>query len=186
MKKADELKILVMSYWRFTRNCPIVASEYNYGDADVLAVTNAGMTIETEVKISLADLKRDGSKTKHIAMQRELGLSQGQPSEYPFYKAATRTHYFYFAVPERLKEKAKKIVSEMYPYAGLLIVKPINPSRNPRYSPPVYSEIKARQFRSKPKLTYEETMEVIRGMSTSLCRLGVELILKELEDGSKT
>ncbi|GAI90261.1 unnamed protein product, partial [marine sediment metagenome] len=50
MKKADELKILVMGYWRFRRDCPIVASEYNYGDADVLSVTNSGMVIETEVK----------------------------------------------------------------------------------------------------------------------------------------
>jgi len=179
MKRADELKILVMSYWRFSRGCPIVASEYNYGDADVLAVTSGGMRIETEVKISLADLKRDGAKTKHIAMQRELGLFQGKPPEhYPFLRAATRNHYFYFAVPEKLKGKALEIVAEKYPYAGLLVIKPIDPEVNPRYSPPVYSAKKAHQFSSKPRLTYEQTMDIVRGMSTTLCRLGMELIQK--------
>lgn len=178
MKKADELKILVMSYWRFSRGCPIVASEYNYGDADVLAVTSAGMRIETEVKISLTDLKRDGAKTKHFAMQRELGLVQDQPSKYPFMRAATRSHYFYFAVPEKLKEKAEVIIAEKYPYAGLLVIKPIDPEVNPSYHPPVYSAKKARQFRSKPKLTYDQTMDIVKGMSTTLCRLGMELIQK--------
>jgi len=177
-KRADELKILVMSYWRFSRNCPIVASEYNYGDADVLAVTSAGMRIETEVKVSLADLKRDGAKTKHFAMQRELGLVQDRPSRYPFMKAATRSHYFYFAVPETLKEKALEIVTAKYPYAGLLVVKPIDPEVNPSYHPPVYSARKAHQFRSKPKLTYDQTMDVVKGMSTTLCHLGMELIQK--------
>lgn len=178
MKKADELKILVMSYWRFSRGCPIVASEYNYGDADVLAVTSAGMRIETEVKISLTDLKRDGAKTKHDAMQRELGLLQNEPSRPLWWPPAIRSHYFYFAVPEKIKEKAIRIVTEKYPYAGLLVIKPIDPEVNPRYYPPVYSAKKAHQFRSKPKLTYDQTMDVVKGMSTTLCRLGMELIQK--------
>ncbi len=145
---------------------------------ELLAVTSGGMRIETEVKISLTDLKRDGIKTKHFAMQRELGLVQDRPSRYPFLKAATRSHYFYFAVPEKLKEKALEIVVERYPYAGLLVVKPIDPEVNPRYSPPVYSARKAHQFKSKPRLTYDQTMDVVKGMSTTLCRLAMELIQK--------
>ena len=30
-------------------------------------------------------------------------------------------NYFYFVVPERLKEKALEVVRELYPYAGLLV-----------------------------------------------------------------
>lgn len=178
MKKADELKILVMGYWRFSRNCPIVASEYNYGDADVLSVTQDGMVIETEIKVSLSDLKKDGSKSKHLAMQREFDFFHGQESNHPYIPGAPRRHYFYFAIPQELKEKAEIIIAHSYPYAGLLVVKPIDPEVDPCYYPPVYSVRKARQFKSKPKLTQEETMDIVKGMATTLCQLGIKLIKK--------
>ena len=160
---ANELKILAMCYWRFNRGCPIVAIEYHYGNADVLAVTEGGLVIETEVKVSLRDLKRDGAKSKHWAMHRDT----------PF----TRAHYFFFAVPEDLKEKAKELIVDQFGYAGLLVVKPIDPSENPRYSVPVYVAKEAQQFALKPKLTQEQMMVVVKGMSTSLCRMGVDLLL---------
>ncbi len=164
MKRADELKILAMCYWRFKRGCPIVAMEYNPGNADVLAVTKAGLVIETEVKISIRDLKRDGAKLKHWAMERDASF--------------TRAHYFFFAVPEDLKETAEAVIVERFGYAGLLVVKPIDPSESPRYNVPVYVAREAHRFRLKPKLTQEEIMKVVSGMSTSLCRMGVELLLK--------
>lgn len=178
MKKSDELKILVMGYWRFNRNCHIVASEYNYGDADVISVTPAGMVIETEVKVSLSDLKREVNKSKHLAMQSEFAFSEGHELDHPYIRSAPRRHYFYFAVPQALKEKAKVIIAQEYPYAGLLVVKPIDPEVNTCYSIPVYSVRTARQFKSKPKLTYEQTMEVAKGMATTLCKLGIKLIEK--------
>lgn len=181
MKKSDELKILVMGYWRFNRNCPIVASEYNYGDADVLSVTQAGLVIETEIKVSLSDLKREVNKSKHLAMQREFDLFQEHESDHPYIRGAPRRHYFYFAVPQELKKKAEVIIAQEYPYAGLLVVKPLDPEVNPCYSIPVYSARKAQQFKSKPKLTYEQTMEVVKGMATTLCQLGIKLIQKEVK-----
>jgi len=164
MKKADELKILAMCYWRFNRGCPIVAMEYKYGDADVLAVTKDGVVIETEVKVSLRDLKRDGAKSKHWAMQRDTD--------------STRAHYFFFAVPEELKEEAEAVIVEKFGYAGLLVVTPINPEVNPRYNVPVRCYKEAHQFGLKPKLTQKEMIDVAKHMSTSLCRMGVELLMK--------
>ena len=164
MKKADELKILAMCYWRFVRGCPIVAMEYKWGEADVLAVTKDGVVIETEVKVALRDLKRDGAKLKHWDMKRDT----------PF----TRAHYFFFAVPEDLKEKAQEVIAEKFGYAGLLVVKPIEPGVSPRYNVPVYVAKEAHQFGLKPKLTQKEMMDVVKHMSTSLCRMGVDLLMK--------
>ena len=167
MKRADELKILAMCYWRFNRGCPIVAMEYEYGDADVLAVTKDGVVIETEVKVSIRDLKRDGAKSKHRAMERDT----------PF----TRAHYFFFAVPEELKAKAEAVIAEKFGYAGLLVVKPIDSSENPSYNVPVYVAKEAHQFGLKPKLTQKQMMDVVKHMSTSLCRVGVELLMVKRE-----
>ena len=164
MKRADELKILTMCYWRFNQRCPIVSIEHHYGDADVLAVTKDGVVIETEVKVSIRDLKRDSAKSKHWDMERDT----------PF----TRAHYFFFAVPEELKEKAKEVIAEKFGYAGILVVKPIESSENPRYNVPVATYKEAHQFGLKPKLTHEQMMDVVKGMSTSLCRMGIELLMK--------
>lgn len=162
MKKADELKILAMCYWRFNRGCPIVAIEYDRGDSDVLTVTEDGIVIETEVKVSIRDLKRDSTKLKHWGMERDTDF--------------TRAHYFFFAVPEDLKEKAMAVIVEKFGYAGLLVVKPIESGVNPRYNVPVYVAKEAHQFVFKPKLTQKQMMGVVKGMATSLCRMGVELI----------
>lgn len=164
MKRADELKILAMCYWRFNRGCPIVAMEYKYGNADVLAVTKDGVVIETEVKVSIRDLKRDRAKLKHWDMKRDT----------PF----TRAHYFFFAVPEDIKEKAQAVIEDNFGYAGLLVVKPIDPNENPRYNVPVYVAKEAHQFGLKPKLTQKEMIDVAKHMATSLCRMGVELLMK--------
>jgi len=164
MKRADELKIWAMCYWRFNRRCPIVSIEHHYGDADVLAVTEDGIVVETEVKVSLRDLKRDGAKPKHWAMERDTSF--------------VRAHYFFFAVPEEIKEKAMEVIAEKFGYAGLLVVKPKESSENPRYNVPVYVAKEAHQFGLKPKLTHEQMMNVVKGMSTSLCRMGVELLMK--------
>ena len=164
MKRADELKILTMCYWRFNRGCPIVAIEYNWREADVLAVTKDGVVIETEVKLSIRDLKRDGAKLKHWDMKRDT----------PF----TRAHYFFFAVPEVLKEEARAVIDEKFGYAGLLVVKPVESSENPGYDVPVYVAREAHQFGLKPKLNQKEMMDVVKHMSTSLCRMGVELLMK--------
>lgn len=168
MKRADELKILAMCYWRFNRGCPIVAMEYSYGQSDVLAVTMDGVVIETEVKVSIRDLKRDGAKPKHWAMERDT--------------SGTRVHYFFFAVPESIKEKAQEVIDDVFGYAGLLVVKPIESSENPRYNVPVYVAKEAHQFGLKPKLTQKEMLGVTKHMATSLCRMGVELLMNSSSD----
>ncbi|MDO8635865.1 MAG: hypothetical protein Q7R34_06405, partial [Dehalococcoidia bacterium] len=95
------MKYTLLCYWRFIYGCPIIALEYSYGAADVLAVGENGMVIETEVKVSIGDLKRDIEKTKHRS----------------FLKGSSRfCHYFYFAVPKAIAEEAKEVCNRIYPY----------------------------------------------------------------------
>lgn len=167
MKKADELKINVIAYWRFNRGCPIVAIEYNWRHSDVQAVTRAGMVIETEVKTTLHDLKRDMKKPKHHAMANRL---EWVPA-----------HYFYFAVPTQLEVKAMEIIKETYPYAGLLVVKDNNYYSWDAYHhiKPAVSAVRKAHLFTKPKLTHDETMDLVAGLSATTCKIAFELMARE-------
>ncbi|MBA7658233.1 hypothetical protein ES703_66182 [subsurface metagenome] len=181
MKRADELKINVMCYWRLHRACPIVALEHNWGASDVLAVTKHGMVIETEVKCTLHDLKRDKGKTKHLALAREEDFILGLASQEPYIRSAVRTHYFYFAVPQELEVKALQVIEEMYPYAGLLVVRPNDFYQWDNYHhivAPVSAVHKARRF-SKPKLTEDDKMDIVRGLSVTACQMAFELLARD-------
>lgn len=181
MKRAEKLKINVMCYWRFDRACPIVAIEYQWGAADILAVTKDGMVVETEVKVTMQDLKRDKGKTKHLTMERELDMFEGRESEHPYLPASTRSNYFYFAVPQEMEAKALQVIEERYPYAGLLVVRPNDFDqwdRRHHIVAPVHSVRKAHRF-SKLRLNQEQTLDIVRGMSTTACRMAFELLAKE-------
>lgn len=174
---AEELKIIVMCYWRFSRGCPIVAMEFSYGESDVISVTRNAMAIETEVKTSVRDLKRDRQKPKHLTMERDMDFTRGKPAEFPYIRAV-RVHYFYFAVPAQIKEKALPAVEELYPYAGLLAVQPADNYSWDRWVSPAVSAVRKAHRFNKPKLTPEQVMDIARGMSTTTCRLGYELLRK--------
>ena len=63
MLQAEELKYTVMAFWRFTRRHYLVAPEYN--GADVISVSEHGTVVcETEIKVSLGDLKKERQKAQ--------------------------------------------------------------------------------------------------------------------------
>ena len=180
MKRADELKINVMCYWRFDRVCPIVAIEHNWRATDVLAVTKQGMVIETEVKTTIQDLKRDKKKPKHSVMGAP---DDKQPAIWPFpgVTRLPRCHYFYFAVPQEMEARALQIVEELYPYAGLLVVRPNDFYQWDNYHhivAPVSAVRKAHRF-TKPRLTETETMDIVKGLSVTACRMAFELLARD-------
>ena len=181
MKSADIIKINVMCYWRFYRACPIVAIEHNYGYSDVLAVTRSGMIIETEVKVTLQDLKRDKEKPKHRLMQdipeEQHGAIYGGYSRW----RGPRCHYFYFAIPQSLESKALPIIKEMYPYAGVPAVRPNNFKQwddHHHIVAPVYSVRQPHSFKRRA-LTESETMDIIRGLSATACRMAFDLLARD-------
>ena len=112
---ALEIKAMVAGYFRYKKQCPVVAFEASnklkWADgelADILVVSESRMLYEIEVKVSLSDLRGDRKKRKHNS------FLEG-PSYLPTYK-------YYFAVSKELADKALDICNELYPYAGLLVV----------------------------------------------------------------
>lgn len=165
--KADDIKKLVMAYWHFEKGYPVVASEYNYGNKDIIAVSR-GRTIvcETEVKVSIADLKREKHKIKH----------QEDAFGKPFYRTNFVT-YFYFAIPTRILEKARPICAQLFPYAGILVVNNFdNYLKEPRASyihPPVKC-VKPASKLSSGALSDDDFIDMVRGMGNNLCKLAIE------------
>lgn len=167
MDKAEEIKFLVMCYWRFARQHYLVATEYSgYCIADVISVSASGREVcETEVKISVADLKKEKQKPKHIKDAFGNKLFRGQ-----------FIHKFYFAMPSSMAEldQVRLICDGRFPYAGILSIEPyedfLKDSRG-IYGPPPVKCVKHAQPLQPEELTKEELMRISRGMSNSFCNL---------------
>jgi len=166
MDKAEEIKFIVMCYWRFARQHYLVATEYNYGDADVISVSANGREVcETEVKISVADLKKEKQKPKHI--------------KDAFGSKLFRSRYireFYFAMPSYMAEldQVRLICDGRFPYAGILAIEPYEDFlKHPQgiyMNPPVKCVKHAKPLQPE-ELTKEELMHIAKGMSNSFCNL---------------
>lgn len=165
MAKAERLKALIMCYWRFYKSCTLVAAEAQY--ADVIAINPSGMIIETELKLSIPDLKRDLRKYKHYLVTHPIHCNN--------LEASPKFHYFYFATPPELREKALEIINTQYPYAGYLVVKDEKVTdwwgRDiTAYSPDVEVAIKATRI-ERPKMGKAEFVRLVKAQSGKLCRL---------------
>jgi len=155
---ADQVKAVAASYWRYVRQCPVIALEVNAklspysGEerADVLAVNKDRFLIETEVKVTLADLKRDAKKAKHRAFRDNLPT-----------KCVAR--YFYFAVPRDIANKASLICDDLYPYAGVLGANGLD-----EYGVEVYRQAK---FLPGKRLSFPQVLRIIFNQSSTVCRL---------------
>lgn len=173
---AKEIKVVLMCYWRVNRKCPIVATEYEYGSADVVAIDCTLDRYETEIKISIADLKRDIKKRKHRFYADGKGWHGAQR--------------FYFAVPLEISDKAKEVVEEMYPYAGLIVVEPLPRTkiglRNMRYGSQVAKVIKPARVLMPVMSAYDRNCDKVqlllrycRGISNTACRLGCDYLTEK-------
>ena len=171
---AFEAKTAVLEYWRFKEQCPMVALEAsctlrafkNGGAADVLAVSKKRLLIETEIKITLFDLRRDSQKPKHLYFRQGLQLSFGS-SVLPS-MAAYPTSLFYFAVPFDLWKEANLICEDLFPYAGILAIDQYSEANGDCY---VHSQVRQPRRLSVTKLTGLQLMRMAREQSATLCRL---------------
>lgn len=118
------MKAEVSAYWRYVRGMKYVGVEADYMDVMAANDSTPPAVIETEVKVTLADLRADGSKEKHQHIELELRgeLYRWRPDSTP-HRMWTPTR-FMFAVPHYLHERALPVVQDLYPYAGLLVVNP--------------------------------------------------------------
>jgi len=147
------IKMCVAHYFRFARQCPIVAMEYwHYQDSgvqpDVLVLDAAHRPIEIEVKTSLSDFKADARK--HIWNFRKQGM------KWPW--------KFYYALPTDLEEQVKPLLRKG---VGLLRV-----SQHNYYKPEdaVSVAVTAPKHEDFERITGARLKRIIAGQSSSLCR----------------
>jgi hypothetical protein len=151
------LKACVAAYWRYSRQCPLVAFEAgsrlkweSAEQADILAVNKERYLIETEVKVSLSDFRKDRKKTCHRHFNHDTGI-------YP-------TAYFYFAVPKDLANRVSYLCANLYPYAGVLGC----PEGMNEWEVEVYRSPKRL---SGKRLSLKQLVYMCRAQSATLCRL---------------
>ncbi len=160
---SDTIKAAVASYWRYTRQCPLVAFEcsarLHFGGelADVLVVTEDRLLSVVEVKISLSDFRRDRNKSCHRFFKDDRGFIPA-------------TH-FYFAVPKELANNAAYLCDDLYPYAGVLGCNGIS-----QFDIEVHR--KPRNLKGGI-LTAEQIKYIERSQSATLCRLATKVAEQE-------
>ncbi|GAJ14624.1 unnamed protein product [marine sediment metagenome] len=156
---AETMKAIVASYWRYTKQCPFVALEASClldsfdagGRADVLAMTERRLIIETEIKLNIGDLHRDKHKVKHRCLATNY--------------ERLPTHYFYFAVPWDIANTACLLCGNLYPYAGVLGV------HGGRIE--VYRKARLRKV---PKASLRRMRNIAREQSATVCRLAQQVV----------
>lgn len=99
LEKSDALrmKFEALKWLRLEQRCMFIATEVGAYNADVLGINEEKM-VEVEVKVSMADLKNDFKKHKHITYSGRYGTeheTQWIPTQ------------FYFAVTEEIVAEAK-------------------------------------------------------------------------------
>lgn len=103
--KSDYMKAVLSANFRFSKQHKFIATECGRFSSDFLAYKAPHLT-EVEIKVSKSDLNADFKKDKHRIY--EMGNNKWAP------------HYFYFAVPEELKEYAvAKCVGKKY---GVMVI----------------------------------------------------------------
>jgi hypothetical protein len=152
---AEEIKGYVASHFRYEQQVALIAFEAPdhlggaYGElADVMVVTDHRLLYEIEVKITIADLKRDVDKHKHT------GFKNGD-TRHPVSR-------FYFAVPKEIWVPALEIIENIYPYAGLLSV-------NGGF---VELQKRAKDLHGK-RLSLRQIYQFTKQQSGTLCRLAL-------------
>jgi hypothetical protein len=106
-----DLYVEALCWLRFGKKLPYVCTEGGYWNADVLGL-NDKFSVEVEIKVSKADLKRD------FATKTSKHYLYGNAGESPSRQVP---NYFYFFVPSELEAEAVAIVSEKAPKAGVAV-----------------------------------------------------------------
>ncbi len=119
---------------------PNVSWGFKIHECDLLSVTNSRYATEVEIKISVADTKKDKEKT------------HGHKSD--------KVKYLYFAMPKEIYDKAKEFVPKR---AGIYTVEAYYWRKQLRYR--VVCERKAEVNKTHRKLT-EDEMDQLRRLAT--------------------
>ena len=205
------IKAQVGEYWRYDRQHPLLALEVNvHGElSDIISISGHGHIYETEVKVSLADLRHDAVKRKlswwkepdkdyreqrrqrHAEEAKKAQLAFGcfkelQPSikkERNLYDEEPLINYFYFAVPYDIANKAASVVDELFPYAGVLGVKAIHQEG---YVGKLVISFRKPKLLSSSTIGFKQCFYLSRHQSGTIVRLTKELSIYMRARGGTT
>ncbi len=158
VSEAEGIKIAVLRFWCGKRlHYPVGAMEFH--DADVMVIARSLAMVETEVKLTIADMRSELKSKwhKHWRMAENVRYLGLHPA----------ANYFFFAVPEALKDRALAVIDELYPYAGLLI----------RTDAGDIERVKQSRRFSKPKPELKQLMEIGYAATQTILKYGYLLVL---------
>ena len=112
-----DIEIAIMKEFNFRQNLIVPNISNMMGilpfETDMLVLTNSGYAHGFEIKISKADFKADFKKPQHCKIETMHNGKTGLERYYGKFK------YFYYAVPEQLKEYALTIIPD---FCGLWVL----------------------------------------------------------------
>ena len=159
------MEIVLMRHFDIRRNlivpCITDSSFLTHFEIDLLVLSKSGYATAIEIKVSKADLKSD-LKKKHIAGLSTINFMNDNSHRDHYFK---NIKYFYYSVPEDLKDEA---IEQIPDFAGLLISKKVKWYNNDIF---VNKIIEVRS----PKLLYSK--KSTEKMRYDLARLGAMRIL---------
>jgi len=190
---AEQMKVKIAQYLRYKMQMPVVAFESacygSNGQSDVLAIDTKRYLTDIEVKLSIADLRADINKPKHLylhiayhglelmqdSIQRRKSWKrawQWQELQEKYHRRpieANHTRYFYFAFPTELVNDASKAVVSLYPYAGIYEV-----TEDMNY----YGYYLKLQRKPYPfnvgRVSLKRGLNLVKGMSATLVRVSAK------------
>lgn len=179
MDEKFSLHTEAMAWLRFGKQVPLLCTEAGRWNADVLGIRSDGLAIEVEIKRSLSDLRAEfrnkQNKHWHYANPGRKETLFGMDSD------RWTPNYFYFYVPESLKEAAVKLAEEKAPYAGVAYL--AFASRGAKsLGHSTYVAKKAKRIHDKEHPYLEEAVRFRMGSELCMLRATLELLKRNPED----
>ena len=92
MDEVDIIKLVTLAYWRYDRQH--IAGAIECRGADVLTITKGLLIAESEVKLSIADMRREVKTKRHKHWTMKTTIDKGYKHGY----LSSEVNYFYFVV----------------------------------------------------------------------------------------
>jgi len=167
-RKTKILRTVVMNYFRYIKQCPVVTCEQGIGRydrmhrPDVLVVDSKRHLIEIEIKTSLADFRND--KKKRIWKYRE---------KYP----EIMPYKFYYCVSDDISDVVKDELKDSN--FGLLSARcDIDITNINWWCCNIIVTKKAKAFKV-PRLSFKDIILMVKNQSSTLCRMSLEVLKNE-------
>lgn len=160
------LRAAVAAWLRYKKQAPVVAFERGIGPGipDIMAITKDRFLLEVEIKVSMADFRRDAKKDKWLWRSFNNDTSR-VPA------------YFYYAVPLDMVEKIRNDIP-----AGMGLITMPTPDRINTLTglAGVETVVAARRRQGAKRLRLYDIVDMVRHQTGTLVSLECEIAAREI------